>query len=216
MPSIPDSCAAADANVAAYPAPHAACATDFRRLPASLYPVGPTAPAYEPEPYSPEPGEPSLQNQALNLMLYDLCEPGNPVVQPLSEQICLLQELFLTALYAGLDAAGIDLSAKITVYLNEQGRLGISGAHPDKPAIEALLAENPRLTRIFRTLSAYSEIARDLGNIRRLCGALSAEAVRPDAEPEPDTDADRPAPEDGCPGDYHLSLKGGMSHFYFI
>ena len=139
-------------------------------------------------------------NPALDSLLEDICERGNCVIEPISSHICALQEMFLDTLYNRMEEAGIDLSEKLTVFQTQGGHLAVLGEHPEKKRVEALLAATPALSEVFTTLSSHSEIARDIVNINRIFHSMHA------------------AGESGAESasGYHLSLKGGMSHFYFV
>ncbi|MBQ4132380.1 MAG: hypothetical protein IJD04_01425 [Desulfovibrionaceae bacterium] len=141
-----------------------------------------------------------LLNSALNSMLSDICERGSHVMEPISNHICSMQEMFLDMLYYLLEDAGVNLSEKMTIFLNEDGKLALMDEHPDRSMIEAVLAENPQLARLFAILAAHSEIARDIENIYQLFNSLSSRSYMMHENA----------------GGYHLSLKGGMSHFYFV
>ena len=133
-------------------------------------------------------------------MLEDICNRGSYVIEPLSIHVYALQELFLNTLYSKLDEANIDINTKITLYLNKKGYLAVQGEHPQKEDIDLMLNANPALTSVFIELSTNSELARDIININRVFSSLN--------------DGDSACDE--RPYGYHLSLKGGMSHFFFV
>ena len=133
-------------------------------------------------------------------MLEDICSRGSYVIEPLSIHVYALQELFLNTLYHKLDEAGIDTNSKITLYLTKKGNLAVQGEHPQKKDIDLMLSANPALASVFIELSTNSELARDIININRVFSFIN----------------DQDAAYDERPSGYHLSLKGGMSHFFFV
>ena len=133
-------------------------------------------------------------------MLEDICNRGSYVIEPLSIHVYALQELFLNTLYSKLEEANIDTNTKITLFLNKKGNLVVQGDHPQKEEIDLMLTANPALTSVFIELSSNSELARDIININRVFSSIN--------------DQDSPYDERAC--GYHLSLKGGMSHFFFV
>lgn len=139
-------------------------------------------------------------NPNIESMLEDICNKGSSVLEPLSSHVCSLQDVFLELLYSKLDAANICTSEKLTIYLTNKGNLSILGEHSQKTEIEDILMQTPMLAELFIELSSHSEMARDIINLNRVF------AYKND--------------EDGAYAElssgYHLSLKGGMSHFYFI
>lgn len=139
-------------------------------------------------------------NPALESMLEDICIKNSYVMEPLSSHVCSLQEKFLNTLYNALKEAEVELTEKITIFQDPGGRLLVSGEHSEKDAIERVLAGNPFLSEVFTTLSSHSEIARDIVNINRIFGNMSNEYEQIMERTN----------------GYHLSLRGGMSHFYFI
>ena len=142
----------------------------------------------------------SAFNPTLNSLLEDICERNSVAIEPISSHICALQEMFLDTVYIKLEQAQIDFTEKITIYLNRKNELKVLGEHPEKDRVEAVLAETPGLAEVFSTLSSHSEIARDIVNINRIFSSLVAGGEY--------------AGENAS--GYHLSLKGGMSHFYFV
>ena len=133
-------------------------------------------------------------------MLEDICSRGSYVIEPLSIHVYTLQELFLGTLYNKLEEAGIATDTKITLYLTKKGTLAVQGEHPQKNAITAMLNANPTLASVFVELASNSELARDIINNNRVFTARN------------DEEAGYGERSSG----YHLSLKGGMSHFFFI
>lgn len=141
-----------------------------------------------------------ISNPILESLIEDVCIKGSYLIEPLSTHVCELQNMFLDSLYNKLEKAGIALSEKITISQNLEGKLTVIDEHPEKEAIQQVLDEAPKLAEVFYTLSSHSEIARDIVNINRIFATL--------------TDEERHNMEEI--NGYHLSLKGGMSHFYFI
>jgi len=154
----------------------------------------------EDDPVSNDLPEYPISNPVLESMLEDICIKGSYIIEPLSTHVCALQEMFLDALYEKIGETGIELTEKVTIYQDMRGELKVLGKHPEKEKIEKTLAKNPTLAEMFTTLSSHSEIARDIVNINRIFASM---------------DDNERLSHDGDNG-YHLSMKGGMSHFYFI
>ncbi|MDR2162038.1 MAG: hypothetical protein LBO77_07895 [Desulfovibrio sp.] len=127
-------------------------------------------------------------------------EPGHTLQEDISDNIRLLQDAFVDALYSVLRDHCIRLEDKITLVLEEKG-LTMACVHPERERIEAILASSPELSAIFRELAAQSAALRDLKKLRN----LALECLSPDRFPE--LLAQGPA--------YRVCLKGDMSHFYF-
>ena len=159
----------------------------------------PTSPESGTMPHEPPPAC-QMGNPALESMLEDICIKSSYVMEPLSSHLCSLQEKFLDTLYNAFKEAEVELTEKITIFQDPGGMLLVSGEHPERETIERVLANNPFLSEVFTTLSSHSEIARDIVNINRIFGSMGNEYEH---------SLER---NNG----YHLSLKGGMSHFYFI
>ena len=102
-----------------------------------------------------------------------------------------------------MDAQDIDLQDKVTLRLGNDGRLATSGEHPQKEQINAMLAQSPDLAETFKDIASHSELMRDIGNIRKTVSARSQ------MQQYEATAQDNPMSV------YQLSLKGGMSHFFF-
>lgn len=132
-------------------------------------------------------------------LLAEISYKGVEAVHPLSLHVYSLQELFLNSLYQCLEDANISVTEKLTLCLDEELNLVILGQHPQKEEIEKLLAKNSDLVSAFINLAAHSELNRDIMNISRIIESRSASMSSPINF-----------------SSYHLSLKGGMSHFFFI
>ncbi len=130
-------------------------------------------------------------------------EAGGRMLEKLSANITLLQDSFMEALYEKLESLGADISAKLTVRLDDAARLAVSGQHPDAAQINRLLDTDPELSAAFVEIATQSAALRDLRSLHALtrceeaAQAYSALAVGPGE----------------CV--YQLSLKGEMNHFYF-
>lgn len=132
-------------------------------------------------------------------LLAEILYKGGEAVHPLSLHVYSLQELFLNSLYQCLEDANISVTEKLTLCLDDELNLVILGQHPQKKEIEKLLSENSGLVSAFINLAAHSELNRDIMNINRIIESRAANM--------------------GSPinfSSYHLSLKGGMSHFFFV
>lgn len=68
--------------------------------------------------------------------------------QPLKEL-----EAYVDRLRDRLSAAGIDLSEEIALTLGSRGEIQVDGLHPDRAAVEELLAGDTQLTSTFRQLA---------------------------------------------------------------
>ena len=147
--------------------------------------------------------EASAMSGKLDALLEDISDRGANALDALKERAGALQENFLDGLYNKLDESGIDLQEKLTLRLNPQGNLSTAGEHPQKERIDAMLADSPELADAFKDIASHSELARDIGNIRKTVSARSqVQQYESVAESNPMSV-------------YQLSLKGGMSHFFF-
>ncbi|MDR2050789.1 MAG: hypothetical protein LBQ63_03355 [Deltaproteobacteria bacterium] len=128
---------------------------------------------------------------------------GN-VLQSVKDNISRLQDAFVESMSDILTKEGLDLSQKITLRLDKDQLLKITGEHPDKEKVENILAERPELSVAFREIASQSELLRDMSNIEKLIGArngISAYQSNSSAAYENSR--------------YQVSIKGEMSHFYF-
>jgi len=130
-------------------------------------------------------------------------DPGGRVLEMLSGNITLLQESFMHTLYTKLQRLGVDTSNKLSLRLNDEARLVVTGKHPDEQVINKLLSSDDTLVEAFVEIATQSAALRDLRSLRtltmydRASDAYSALAAGPGE----------------CI--YQLSLKGEMNHFYF-
>ncbi len=139
----------------------------------------------------------------LDALLEEISDRGGNALDALKERSSALQESFLDRLYTQLDDQGIDLQEKVTLRLGDEGQLVASGEHPQKEQLNAMLADSPELTDTFKDIASHSELMRDIGNIRKTVSARSQmQQYEATAENNPMSV-------------YQLSLKGGMSHFFF-
>ena len=130
-------------------------------------------------------------------------QPGAGLIDILTDNISRLQDSFMDALYAGLRKMDADLSAKLTLRLDDQARLTVAGEHPDCEAISALLDLQSEFSAVFTEIAAQSAALRDLRSLRTMVlYASSAHSYSVLAS---------------GPGEtvYQLSLRGDMNHFYF-
>ena len=139
----------------------------------------------------------------LDALLEEISDRGANALDALKERAGALQEDFLDRLYTRLDEGGVDLTEKLTLRLSSEGRLITAGEHPQKDDINAMLAESPDLADTFMDITSHSELIRDIGNIRKTVFA------RNQVQQYENTAQSNPVSV------YQLSLKGGMSHFFF-
>lgn len=139
----------------------------------------------------------------LQAALDQMDQPGAAMLDVLADNITRLQDSFMESLYAGLKEMDADLSAKLTLRLDERAHLTVAGDHPDCEAIGALLSRRPEFSAAFTEIAAQSAALRDLRSLRTMVlYASSAHSYSVLA----------------CgPGEtvYQVSLKGDMNHFYF-
>ena len=147
--------------------------------------------------------EASAMSGKLDTLLEDISDRGANVLDALKDRAGALQENFLDGLYTKLDANGIDLQEKLTLRLDAEGKLAAAGEHPQKERIDAMLADSPELADSFKDIASHSELMRDIGNIRK---TVSARGQIQQYESVADSNP---------VSVYQLSLKGGMSHFFF-
>ena len=81
----------------------------------------------------------------LDTLLEEISDRGANALDALQERASALQENFLDRLYTQMDAQGIDLQDKVTLRLDNEGRLATAGEHPQKEQINAMLAQSPGL-----------------------------------------------------------------------
>ena len=139
----------------------------------------------------------------LQAALEQMDQPGAAMLDVLTDNITRLQDGFLESLYNGLREMNADLSAKLTLRLDEQARLTVAGEHPECEAVGALLSRRPEFSAAFTEIAAQSAALRDLRSLRTMVlYASSAHSYSVLAS---------------GPGEtvYQVSLKGDMNHFYF-
>ena len=139
----------------------------------------------------------------LQAALDQMDQPGAAMLDVLTDNITRLQDSFMESLYAGLKEMNADLSAKLTLRLDEQANLTVAGEHPDCEVISALLSRHPEFSAAFTEIAAQSAALRDLRSLRTMVlYASSAHSYSVLAS---------------GPGEtvYQVSLKGDMNHFYF-
>ena len=139
----------------------------------------------------------------LKVVLDEIAGPNDNVVSALNDNVTRLQDGFIDRLYSVLSGQGVDLSSKLTMRLDENDMLAVAGAHPEKTAVEASLAQHPELSAAFREIASQSELLRDMRNISKVMttkGGIESYARMAG---------------DGKGAMYQMSLKGEMSHFYF-
>jgi hypothetical protein len=139
----------------------------------------------------------------LQRVLQTIDNSGCNILQTMSANIACLQDAFLDAASCALEAANVDLSRKITLRLNQRDELAVAGEHPDKEALEAILAQNPELAAAFKEISSQSEVLRDVGNIGKVIGVNTGISSYQRNSALSQNTA------------YQISIKGEMSHFYF-
>lgn len=129
--------------------------------------------------------------------------PGARSLEELHASLHRLQSEFMDRLYAALAEAGINISHKITLRMDDKARLFLCAPHPDEAALSALLKERTDLAPAFAEIALCSALLRDLRGLQ-LCACYDSAA---------DAGAAllRLSPRNG----YQLSLKGDMNHFYF-
>ena len=139
----------------------------------------------------------------LQAALDQMDQPGAAMLDVLTDNITRLQDSFMESLYAGLKEMNADLSAKLTLRLDEQANLTVAGEHPDCEVISALLSRHPEFSAAFTEIAAQSAALRDLRSLRTMVlYASSAHSYSVLAS---------------GPGEtvYQVSIKGDMHHFYF-
>ena len=139
----------------------------------------------------------------LQAALEHMEQPGPSMLDTLADNISRLQDSFMEDLYEGLKKMNADTSAKLTLRLDDQARLTVSGEHPDCRTVSDLLSGNPEFSAAFAEIAAQSAALRDLHSLRTMVlYASSPHSYSVLAS---------------GPGEmvYQLSLKGDMSHFYF-
>ena len=139
----------------------------------------------------------------LQAVLQEIAGPGDNVLDTLTRNVENLQEAFVETLYATMTEAGVDMREKLTLRLNNENTLIVTGEHSQKELVENVVRLNPALSMAFSEIAAQSELLRDIGNINKVMsrqGGLEQYA--------------RIAGINNS-AVYQMSLKGEMSHFYF-
>jgi len=129
----------------------------------------------------------------------------NNVLDTLSGNVQKLQDGFIETLYTTLTRENVDLSQKMTLKLGSDSILTVAGEHPEKERVNLVLAENPALSTAFSEIASQSEVLRDIANISKVVTrhtGVDAYAIATNGKPSSAV--------------YQMSLKGDMSHFYFL
>ena len=129
----------------------------------------------------------------------------NNVLDTLVGNVQKLQDGFIETLYTTLSKENVDLSQKMTLKLGADSILTVAGEHPEKERVNQILTENPTLSTAFGEIASQSEVLRDIANISKVVTrhtGVDAYAA-----------ASRGKPSSTI---YQMSLKGDMSHFYFL
>ena len=130
-------------------------------------------------------------------------QPGAPILAVLTDNIQRLQDAFVEALYAFFNRNAVNLSHKLTLHLGNASMLTVSGEHPEKDRLNALLTASADLSAAFAELASQSSALKDLQNLQAM--VMSS---LPSDKPV------RLAASNGDPA-YRMSIKGEMNHFYF-
>lgn len=141
----------------------------------------------------------------LRSVLEDISDRGGNVVEALETNINALQDGFLETLHGRLEESGINLNEKITLRMNGDDSLELVGNHPDKEAVNELLANSGDLKDAFEEIASQSELVRDIKNIRKVVQNRSGAAAYAEAAAEGNKGNDV----------YQVSMRGSFSHFYF-
>lgn len=83
----------------------------------------------------------------------------SPVLQ-LNAQNDILQQHLTSALATKFEEAGIDTSTPITLTLDDNGKVTVTGDNADADAIEKIFEDEPALTEAFTTLADNSALAK--------------------------------------------------------
>ncbi len=130
-------------------------------------------------------------------------QPGATVLDILTDNIQRLQDAFVDTLYSFFERNAVNLNHKLTLHLNENAMLTVSGDHPEKDRLNSLLPSCTDLATAFMELASQSSALRDLHNLQTMVMHNMA--------------SDRPV-RLAAPGNdpaYQMSVKGEMNHFYF-
>lgn len=139
----------------------------------------------------------------LQAVLDQISTPGASVVDTLAGNVDKLQDGFVDTLYSTLSASGVDLSGKITLRLDADSSLAVTGDHPNKENINALLNKTPELSTAFAEIASQSAALRDIRSLSSMVRHSTG------------VDCYAAMTENTSDSVYQLSLKGDMSHFYF-
>lgn len=135
--------------------------------------------------------------------LQKIVDQGGDVQKNLQKNIEILQDDFLAALNDKMNNAGIAGNEKLTLRLEGNDSLSMTGEHPQKDEINAILEESPELAGAFKEIAAQSSLVRDIRSIRTLASTHAGISAYGDMMATAPSSA------------YQVSIKGDMSHFYF-
>lgn len=130
-------------------------------------------------------------------------QPGAPFLGVLTDNIQQLQDAFVEALYAFFSRNAVNLSQKLTLHLNDEKALMVSGEHPEKDRLNILLAVSTELSAAFAELASQSSALKDLQSLQ----AMVMSSLPSDKPVKLTASHSDPA--------YRMSIKGEMNHFYF-
>ncbi len=143
----------------------------------------------------------SVIDPKIKKQLEAIAEQGGNVASVLEENVSQIQDAFIGELRHNLEQAGIALDEKITLHMRGD-TLQVASTHSKQQRINNMLATNDVFSETFMEIAAQSELVRDLNSIKYAVHATSV-PERYQAQ----------ASMSG--GEYRVSIKGSMSHFYF-
>ncbi len=132
-------------------------------------------------------------------LMWFLQNMGSTVLDSLYAQLESMQEHFIGELCREVEARGIKLQQRLHLTLSENGELLIEGEEQESEAVQAILAEQPRLQRSFQEMARIALLAHGLGMACQAEDAIEKGNL-----------GDNPA----LFSHFHAYLKGALSHFY--
>ena len=143
----------------------------------------------------------AIPSSELTTFLQYVEEHGRRVSQELAANIDQLQELFLGAAHQAFQLAGVTVDSRMTISLNQQGKLHIETSCPEQERIEELLSASKALPALLKLISVQSAILDGITNLRLIAGAQDK------GESEKLSRLQQL---------YRVCLKGQLSHFYSV
>ncbi len=117
-------------------------------------------------------------------------KPREDVLDIVSTQVAELRTRLMDELARKMREAGLDPEVKVSLRLDDQGKVRAAGGKPETAQVERFFAEDESLSKLFRELAAHSDLLRSLraargGHVRSASGyqAYTRAATELDSSP---------------------------------